>query len=88
MRFFLVDGTESVPIPSEELTPGWSTERLVMHLEYVGRTDVRLVWHLGEKAGVLKLGLGADGGSPAPGKAGEPTPPAGEVPGDAPRGGG
>ena len=94
LRFFLVDGMDAIPVPSEELTPGWRTERLVMHFEYASRSEVRLVWHLGEKAGVLKLGLGSSA-SPAP--AGTPgvkpaappeTPPAQEPPKDgAPRDG-
>jgi hypothetical protein len=66
MRFFLVDGTEAVPLESTELKPGWVTERLVMHLEYAARSDVRIVWHLGDKAGAIALGLGTDGPPPAP----------------------
>jgi len=79
LRFFMVDGTEAVALPSTELKPGWSTERLVMHLEYVSRSDVRMIWHLGDKAGSIALGLGTSGPDPVP-----PTQVAPQ-PGDTPR---
>ena len=74
LRFFLVDGTEAVPLPSLELDPGWVTERLVMHLEYAARTSVRLVWHLGAKAGRIDLGLGGSAPETAPESAPEAEP--------------
>lgn len=74
MHLFVVDGTRAVALPSQPLEPGFSSPRLALQWHYVDRSAVRLVWHLGEHAGAVHLGLGTDDSPDSPprkpGKAG------------------
>lgn len=60
MRFFVVDGTEALDLPSEALEVSFEAPHLTLALAHVARNELHLHWHLGRKAGriVLRPGLG------------------------------
>ena len=57
-RFFAVDGMTARPIHFEAYEPGFHAPRLLMQHVWVHRTEARLTWHLGDRAGMAKLVLG------------------------------
>jgi hypothetical protein len=69
MHLFVVDGTHAVPLESQPLEPGWSSPRLAMQWHYVDRSAVRLVWHVGEAAGAVHVGLGTEDSPDSPPRA-------------------
>lgn len=58
LRFFMVDGTEAIPLPSDGLDAAWLAPHMVLSLAYVKKDEVRLLWHVGEKAGSITFRLG------------------------------
>lgn len=60
LRFFMVDGTEAIELPSRSIEPSWLAPHLLMQLAWIESGEVQLLWHIGEKAGAItfKLGLG------------------------------
>ncbi len=79
-HLFIAAGQESIPLPSEAFTPGWTSPRLNLQLVAVSRGEVRLLWHLADKAGFVTLALAADaagdkGGQGAAGDERKPEPP-------------
>jgi len=60
MHLFVVDGLEAISLASQPLEPGWSSPRFALQWHYVDRSEARLVWHVGEYAGAVHVGLGTD----------------------------
>jgi hypothetical protein len=58
LRFFLVDGTEAIDLSSRSIEPGWLAPHLLMQLAYIESGEVKLLWHIGEKAGAITFNLG------------------------------
>lgn len=58
LRWFLVEGQDTVPIAFEPVEPGFDSPRLTMQLQFVTRSEVHLLWHLGTRAGLLTLRTG------------------------------
>jgi len=84
-HFFAVTGESAVDLPSEAVEPGFESATLLLQWVWVDRTQVRLHWHIGDRAGAIVFQPGLPGPKqdvPAPQ---EPTPQT--PPGDKPRGG-
>jgi hypothetical protein len=60
MRFFVVSGTEALPLAFQSIEPGWESPRLSLQLHYVDRGEALLVWHLGAHGGRATVHLGSD----------------------------
>ena len=60
LRFFVVDGTEALPLNSEAIEPGWDAPVLNLSLVAESADKLLLVWHVGRRAGriVLRADLG------------------------------
>ena len=60
LRFFVVDGTEALPLPTEAVEPGWDAPALNLSLVAEGSDKLHLVWHVGRRAGriLLRVDLG------------------------------
>ncbi len=94
-HLFIAAGQESIPLPSQAFTPGWTSPRLNLQLVAVARGEVRLLWHLADKAGFVVLALAADaadgnrpqGAEGHDGHAGDAGEPGDERKPEAPRGG-
>lgn len=89
MNFFLVHGTEVIALGSDALKPGWSSDRLLLQLQYVTRNETRLIWHVGARAGRITLHpggverdrkVGEQAGAPDDAPDDEPEPGADDVP--------
>ncbi len=79
-RFFAVAGQEALELPSQEVEPGFAAPTLLLQWIWIDRSEARLHWHVGDRAGaiVMKLGLtGPRQDEPEP----EPAP-AGDEPRD------
>ncbi len=58
LRFFVVEGTDALDVPSEPVEVSWAAAHLTLQLLHIGKDEVHLLWHLGEKAGRIRLRLG------------------------------
>jgi hypothetical protein len=64
-RFFLVDGESSVDLASQQVEPGFTAPVLLLQWIYVDRSNVRLHWHLGDRAGAIDFHLAPEPAKPA-----------------------
>lgn len=55
MNFFLAHGEGVMPLPSEAVEPGWTSDRLLLNLVYTARNETHLHWHVGARAGRIVL---------------------------------
>ena len=85
-RFFAVTGEQAVDLPSQAVEPGFVAPTLLMQWIWVDRSQAKLHWHLGDRAGeiVFRVGLpGPKRDGEAPVAPEEPAPaPASEMPRD------
>lgn len=59
-RFFVVDGETSVDLVSEAVEPGFVSPGLLLQWVWVDRGNVRLHWHLGDRAGAVDFRVGTE----------------------------
>jgi len=84
-HFFAVTGETAVDLPSEAVEPGFDSPTLLLQWIWIDRTQVRLHWHIGDRAGAIVFQPGLPGpkqDAPAPKEPAPQTPPGGT-----PRGG-
>jgi len=84
-HFFAVTGETAVDLPSEAVEPGFDSPTLLLQWIWIDRTQVRLHWHIGDRAGAIVFQPGLPGpkqDAPAPKEPAPQTPPDGT-----PRGG-
>jgi hypothetical protein len=55
LRFFVVEGTEALPLPTEALEAGWDSPVLTLSLAAESADTLHLVWHVGRRAGRILL---------------------------------